>query len=107
MDGYHASQFADMTAGETGREEFIKELSDKDEEQSGGQGQRSAERKKECEMEADTDAHLDKEEKPKTWSDVCMPTAYSMVDDRRKRRNNVTEGEDKWVHIEEEVPEVP
>jgi hypothetical protein len=60
----------------------LKELSDKNEEQSGGQGQNCADREEDCDMEVDTDPHLDMEVRGKTWSIVRMPTAYSLVDVR-------------------------
>jgi len=106
IDGYYAGQPAYTAAAEEDWGDHMKELSDKNEEQLGGQGQNCVDREEDCDMVADTNRHRDMEEQAKMWSIVSMPTAYSLVDDRSKRRYEVTGGEDKWVSMKEDVPEV-
>jgi hypothetical protein len=81
-------------------------LCDEDEEQDEGQGDSSAEEEEQNETEEEREARLDEEEREK-WSTVVRTQAgYAFVDERRKRTDEVTSGDDKRARIEEEVPEV-
>ena len=81
-------------------------MSDQDEEQDEGQGDSSAEDQQESETEEERDACLDKEEREKRSADVRTQDGYAFVDERRKRTDEATRGDDKRARIEEEVPEV-
>jgi len=57
-------------------------------------------------MEEERDTHLDKEESKKLSAVVHTQAGYAFMDERRKRMEVVTRGDEKRACIEEEVPEV-
>jgi hypothetical protein len=69
-------------------------LSDKDEARKGGQHDISAEEEEESEMANERDSHLHKEDREKHLTGVCTLAGDAFVEERQKRTDEVTSGDD-------------
>ena len=103
--GFYSGRATGKEGKKEGNEHCIEELSAKDEEQEVGQGDSRAEDEEESETEEGRVARLDKEEREKRSAGVRPQAEYAFVDERRKRTDDVTRGDDKRAPIEEKVPE--
>jgi len=81
-------------------------LSDDDEEHEDAKGESSAEEGKASEMEEEREVRLDEEERRKGSAVICTQTGYAFMDERRKRSDKLTRGDDKWACLGEVVLEV-
>jgi len=71
-----------------------------------GQGDSSAEEEHESEMEEERDACLDEEKRETMLAVMRRQAEHTFLDERRQRMDMVIRCNDKWEHIEEEVPAV-
>jgi hypothetical protein len=106
IDGYYSGRSTGKEGKEEGDQDRIEELSDDGEEQEEGQSDSRAEEEEENETEEERDARLDEEEREKRSVVVRTQARYASVDERRKRTDELTMGDDKRARIEEEVAEV-
>jgi hypothetical protein len=106
IDGYYSGRSTGKEGKEEGNEDRIEELSDEDEKQEEGQIDSSAEQEEENKTKEERDARLDDEEREKTSVVVRTHAGYAFVDQRRKRTDEVTRGDDKRAYTEEVVPGV-
>jgi len=106
IDGYYSGRSAVKEGNDEGNEDHIEGLNDEDEEQEEGQGDSSAEDEEESVTEEERDARLNEEERDKRSAVVPTEAGYAFVDERRKRTDELTRGDDKLAHIEENVLEV-
>jgi len=58
------------------------------------------------EMEEERDTCLNEKERKKRSADVRMQAGYAFVDEKRKRMDKYTSGDDEQAHIEEEIREL-
>jgi len=57
-------------------------------------------------MEEEREVRLDEEERKKGSAVICTQTGYAFMDERRKRSDKLTRGDDKWACLGEVVLEV-
>jgi hypothetical protein len=103
IDGYYSGRFKAKNHKEEGNEGRIEELSDEDDEQEEGQGDSSAEEEEENETGEERDARVDEEDTEKRSAVVHTQAGYVFMDERRKRTDEVTRGDDNQARIEEKV----
>jgi len=107
IDRYYSGQSTRKSCNREGSGDIIEELTDEDEEQEEWQGKSSAEGEEESEMEEEErNAGLDEEEREHWSAVVRTQSGYLSVDERQKRTDAVTSGDDKQAYNEDEVPEV-
>jgi len=106
IDGYYSGQSTGMEEKATGDRDHIQELSDEDDDQEEGHGDSSAKYGEEGEMEDERAVHWVEEDRNKLSAIVWTQTGYAFVEERRKKTDKVTGGDDKWARMEQEVPAV-
>jgi len=106
IDGYYSGHSTGKEGKEEGKEDHIEKLRDQDKEDEEGQGDSSAEEEEESESEEERDVRLDEDKREERSTVVHTQSGYPFMDERRKMTAEVTSGDDKRAHIEEEVTEV-